>query len=158
MGYYSDVEVTVKIDIDKVADMMTNNTVITKSNTETLADTIKSSIGVQDAHEVATKAILKNVYDDWTEVFINDSYLLQDFEEFLGNGVLDGRAYGVKLYGLSSDLKNFVEKYGDAIVHLDGERTGEDNEDIERFEVRNLNGKNILYTGTPTIEFKYTPA
>lgn len=158
MGYYSDVEATVQIDIDKVVDMMKNNTVITKNNTETLANTIKSSIGVQDTQDVTTKAILKTIYDDWSEIFINDSYLLQYFDEFLNDGVLDGRVYGMKMYGFSRDLKTFVEKYGDAIVYLNGERTGEDNEDIERFEVRKLDGKNVLYVGVPTIKFDYSPA
>lgn len=158
MGYYSDAEATVKIDIDKVVDMMKNNTVITKNNTEMLADTIKSSIGVQDNQDVVTKAILKNVYDDWAEIFINDSYLLQYFDEFLDDGVLDGRVYDMKMYSFSRDLKNFVEKYSDAIVYLNGERTGADNDDIERFEVRNLDGKNVLYVGIPTIKIDYSPA
>lgn len=73
-------------------------------------------------------------------------------------GEISGAVTEMKMYYFSDELKQFVEKYRDAIISLDAERDGEDSGDIERFEVRNVNGKNVLYIGTPVITFDYEPA
>lgn len=62
----------------------------------------------------------------------------------------------MKMYAFSDDIKNFVEKYRDAIKDLYAERTGEENLDIEVFEVRNIDGKNVLHIGTPEVTFNFT--
>ena len=158
MGYYSDVEAAVRIDIDKVADMVATNPVTPKDNTATLADTIKSSVGVpvHEAHDTATKAMLRRIYIDWGEIFINSSFLRDTFNEFVKSGEIHADVYELKMYDLAQDLKNFVEKYGDVIMYIDAERSGEENGDIERFEVRNVGGKNTLFSAVAEMTFNYT--
>lgn len=155
MGYYSDVNGTVTIDTDKAIEIVKNINASSKSTTADFADNIKNAIsGTTDT--VSDKDLLKQVYDDWAHIFVDSEYLHDMFDEFVDNGEISGSVYGMKMYAFSDDLKQFVEKYRDAITSLYAERDGEDSGDMERFEVRNVDGKNVLYVGQPVIEFKYT--
>lgn len=155
MGYYSDVNGTVTIDTDKAIAIVKNSNASSKSTTADFADNIKNAIsGTTDT--VSDKDLLKQVYDDWARIFVDSEYLHDMFDEFVNNGEISGSVYGMKMYAFSDDLKQFVEKYRDAITFLYAERDGEDSGDMERFEVRNVDGKNVLYVGQPVIEFKYT--
>lgn len=159
MGYYSDVSGNATIDIDKAIEILKKDNVISKNFTATLADSIKSSLGttdVDDSKENSDKNLLKQVYDDWSHIFVDESYVFHPFSEFVETGNLDGSVYGMKMYAFSDDIKNFVEKYRDAIKDLYAERTGEENLDIEVFEVRNIDGKNVLHIGTPEVTFNFT--
>lgn len=155
MGYYSDVNGTVTIDMDKAIAIVKNSNTSSNSTTADFANNIKNALnGATDT--VSDKDMLKQVYDDWARIFLNSEYLHDTFDEFVNNGEISGSVYGLKMYEFSDDLKQFVENYRDAIISLYAERDGEDNEDMERFEVRNVDGKNVLYAGQPVIEFKYT--
>lgn len=155
MGYYSDVTGTVTIDTDKAIAIVKDSNASSKSTTADFADNIKNAISGTTC-TVSDKDLLKQVYDDWARIFVDSDYLDYTFDEFVNDGEIVGSVYGMKMYAFSDDLKQFVEKYRDAITSLYAERDGEDSGDMERFEVRNVDGKNVLYVGRPVIEFKYT--
>lgn len=156
MGYYSDVHGTVVVDTDKAIEIVKNSSA--KSATDTLADSIKNAINGVAEETVSDRELLKQVYDDWANIFVSEDYLHDTFDYFVRIGEISGAVTEMKMYHFSDELKQFVEKYRDAIVSLDAEREGEDNGDVDRFEVRKVNGKNVLYIGTPVITFNYEPA
>lgn len=158
MGYYSDVHGTVVVDTDKAVAIVKNSNTSTKNATDTLADNIKNALVGVEEETVSDRELLKQVYDDWAVLFLAETYLHDTFEDFVNSGEISGAVYEMKVSLFAEELKQFVEKYRDAIVSLDVERDGEDSGDVERFEVRNVNGKNVLYIGTPVITFDYEPA
>lgn len=162
MGYYSDVHGTVVFDTEKAVAIVKNSNMPAKSATDTLADNIKNALVGVAEESVSDRELLKQVYDDWSVFFLAEPYLHDTFEDFVNSGeisgAVSGAVYEMKASLFAEELKQFVEKYRDAIVSLDVERDGEDSGDVERFEVRNVNGKNVLYIGTPVITFNYEPA
>lgn len=162
MGYYSDFSGKVILDIDKVISILEDASMKDQSATAALAENIKNSLDVPlDGDKRTYRDLLQQAYDDWCAVFGNDAYRNYTYDDDLGAFVKNGEIFtvvsSVKLYDFSRDLKAFFEKYRDAITYLYAERYGEENEDIEHFEVRNENGKNVLYNGKPVITFEYSP-
>lgn len=158
MGYYSDVNGTVAIDTEKAVAIVKNSNTSVKSATDAFADNIKNAINGVAEGTVSDRNLLKQVYDDWANIFISKNYLHDTFDDFVRNGEISGAVTEMKMYYFSDELEEFVEKYRDAIISLDAERNGEIGTDMARFEVRNVNGKNVLYIGTPEITFNYEPA
>lgn len=158
MGYYSDFSGKVILDIDKVISILEEDSMNKQSATAVLAENIKNALDVPGKRTY--RDLLEQVYDDWCAVFGSDAYrndMYDDLGKFVKKGEISTLVSNVKLYNFSHDLKAFFEKYRDAITYLYAERYGEENKDIERFEVRNENGKNVLYVGKPVITFEYSP-
>lgn len=158
MGYYSDANGTVAIDTENAVAIVKNSNTPAKSATDTLADSIKNAINGVAEETVSDREMLKQVYDDWANIFISENYLHDTFDDFVRTGEISGAVTEMKMYYFSDELEEFVKKYRDAIISLEAECDGEVNTDMARFEVRNVNGKNVLYIGTPVITFDYEPA
>lgn len=158
MGYYSDAHGTVVVDTDKAIAIVKNSNTSVKSATNALADSIKNAINGVAEETASDRELLKQVYDDWANIFISENYLHDTFDDFVRTGEISGAVTEMKMYYFSDELEEFVEKYRDAIISLEAECDGEVNTDMARFEVRNVNGKNVLYIGTPVITFNYEPA
>lgn len=141
MGYYSDIEGFIEINIDDlIAGKIIDTTVIvpTPGTAAGIADTIKDSLGVQVIDNVLTvEKLLQGLNDTLgrldrkTNIHLGPEFTKSDI--LAGN--LDIYLHQQKNYHFEDALNNLVTRFPGLVERIDIEYAGEDRFDLKEYKI-----------------------
>lgn len=141
MGYYSDIEGFIEINIDDlIAGKIIDTTVIapTPGTAAGIANLIKDSLGVQVIDNVLTvEKLLQGLNDTRgrldrkTNIHLGPEFTESDIQ----SGTLDIDLHDRKNYYFENALNNLVARFPGLVEHIDIDYAGEDRFDVKEYKL-----------------------